>query len=69
VRSFVIVISGCHNISVYSELWEEVKNESRYQKEGKNEESNRICGKNKKGAKGSRSSIEESIREDETTDR
>jgi len=39
-------------------------NKSRYQKKGKNRNSNRVCGKNEKDPRESRNSIEKSLEED-----
>jgi len=56
-------------ISIYGKSWEKNENKSRYQEEGKSGESNGVCRKNEEGTRGSRGSIDEGTRRDETTSR
>ena len=56
-------------ISIYSKLWQETKNGSGYKKKEKNRKSNRVCKKNEKDIRESRSSVEEIIGGNEVTNR
>ena len=57
------------DIYIYCILWKETKNGSGYKKKGKNRKSNRVCKKNEKSIRESRSSIEEVIGGNKVTNR
>ena len=54
-------------IFIYSKLWQRTKDRNRCKKKGKNKEGSRVCRKNKEDIRGSRSSVEKNIEEDEVT--
>ena len=51
------------NISIYGKLWKGIENKGRYKEKRKSKKGNRICRKDKEGARGSKSSVEESTEE------
>ena len=57
------------DISIYSKLWKGVENGGRYKEKRKSRKGNGVCGKNEEDARGSRSSIEEGVRKDKTTNK
>ena len=52
-----LYISDNKDVSIYSKLWERVKNGSRHQKKRKDRKDKKICRKNKKDIRRSWSSV------------